>query len=235
MQTNSSTVANSILSFYDPRPPIACASLDRCYNHNMSKPGVKNIVIGIGLLIIGGAVTGFTYASADPGGSYLLAWGPMIAGAASLIWGLIQFISFSAKSSEQQEAHYAKIEIRAIIIAMIHQAMSDGELDGSEAAIIKNLFHQYTGLKISDETFNELAAKAKSDPAGYLEELGNMKGSISDQTKGMIVRMSYLVLLADGVVEETEAQAIFKIAGAVGVKRGQAEQIIEEVKNSLEN
>ena len=200
----------------------------------MRKPGVGNIIIGVVTLMIGVTVTIITYSSAEPGGTYILAWGPTIFGAFKIIQGLIQFISFSRKNPQERAFHYAKIEVRAITISMIHQALSDGNLHENEATTIKTLLKQYTGVEIDNHTFNDLIEEAKSNQSDYLEELKELRHSLRDQAKGTIIRMSYLVLLSDEIIEDDERTAIFQIAKALGMKESQALQIINDTGRSLE-
>ena len=57
-----------------------------------SGQGLKKMGIGLAMLLGGGAVTAVTWALADPGGTYLLCYGPIIFGAIYTVWGFFEWI-----------------------------------------------------------------------------------------------------------------------------------------------
>ena len=200
----------------------------------MRKPGVFNILLGAGVFVLGAVIAAITYFRAEAESNYLLAWVPMAFGIGAFIVGLVQF--GKAKSpKEEQAARYAKIEIRAIAVSMIHQALSDHELSDEEVGVIKELFRQYTGIELEDESLERLVREAKAGRSDYLEEMQNAADSLSDQAKEMIVKMSYVVLLADHAVRDEEIRAILETAETVGIRQKHALRMIQDVRGALES
>ena len=198
----------------------------------MRKPGVFNMLLGAAVFILGAVIAVITYFRAEPGGNYLLAWAPMILGAGALIVGLVQF---GGKKAEGEAERYVKIEIRAIAISMIHQALSDHELSDEEIDIIRELFHRYTGVELEDDSLEKLVEEARASRSDYLKELGGMSGSLSEAAKEMIVKMSYAVLLADHAVRNEEIKAILETAGTIGLEQKHALRLIQDVRDAIES
>jgi len=66
---------------------------ERALVSEVRRGAVKGILIGLGLFILGAVITGATYGSASPGGTYVLAWGPMLFGIIYFIRGLFNVLS----------------------------------------------------------------------------------------------------------------------------------------------
>lgn len=59
----------------------------------VKKAAAKSIWVGVGLLILGLVITGLTYNAASAGGTYVLAWGPILFGIIYIIRGLFNVFS----------------------------------------------------------------------------------------------------------------------------------------------
>ena len=198
----------------------------------MHKSSLKNILVGLGALIV--VIVGLAYSLTAPGGTYWLFWGLVALVALTLIAGLLfYFFTFSPKKSKRKNP-YTQTEAQAIALSMIFQALSDDHLNDEEALMIKGLFEQHTASKLDDEVFNTLVKQARSNYSLCLEEMERLSHSINDQTKMMMITMSLLVLVSDGMIEEDEMRTTLKIAQAIGLSREHTVQIIKDVKHSLE-
>jgi hypothetical protein len=58
----------------------------------MNRDYVPDLVFGGILVAIGGIVTAATYATADPGGTYILFWGPIVYGGYRLVVGVFKWL-----------------------------------------------------------------------------------------------------------------------------------------------
>jgi hypothetical protein len=56
-------------------------------------PGMRNIVIGFGIAIVGAIITFVTFSASAGGGTYVVAWGAIIFGAIQGVRGVIQLLS----------------------------------------------------------------------------------------------------------------------------------------------
>lgn len=192
-------------------------------------PGSRNMLIGLGLFILGAVITGLTYAAADDGGTYVLAWGPMAAGAIQFIIGAFQILFHALRGEDGRAKHYAKLEVRAILGSMIHQAISDGTMDENEITVIKNLFENYTGIEVNIETITNISSQISSGDYDFYNDLRSIRNKVSFAAKGMIIRMAYVVALVDGVVDDKEVEGISNIANALGVHSDDVVVIINDV------
>jgi hypothetical protein len=69
--------------------PEGAAFAQSMYEQQRAAARSKNITYGLILLVVGIIVTAFTYSSASQeGGTYIVAWGPMVYGAIRLFKGL---------------------------------------------------------------------------------------------------------------------------------------------------
>jgi hypothetical protein len=58
---------------------------------------IRDFVIGAIAITIGGGITAATYASADPGGTYLVFWGPVLYGGYRVVVGLVKWLGSLAR------------------------------------------------------------------------------------------------------------------------------------------
>ena len=200
----------------------------------MSKPGVKNILIGLLILIAGLGITWYSYSNAEAGESYSLFWGAVVIGAVQLLIGLVQYISFSRQSPAAKEAHQAQIEsenaAQLAIVSMIYQSLSDESLSDEETEMIKAAFEKYTGASLEKKDIHKLAEQVSK--SNYSDEVHELSEAVSPETRLMAVRLSYLVAVADGKIEQDETDRLFEIARLIGVRKGEVTKIIEEMTSS---
>jgi hypothetical protein len=57
-----------------------------------SGSGLRNILIGFGIALVGTIVTVASYNSSGPGGTFVVAWGAIVFGAIQGIRGLVQLL-----------------------------------------------------------------------------------------------------------------------------------------------
>ena len=197
----------------------------------MNNPGVKNILIGFLILAAGAGVTWYSYSNAEGGGTYTLFGGAIVIGGIQLLIGLFQYISFGLKSPESKKAHYAQIEsenaAQLVIVSMIYQSLSDQSLDDQETEMIKSAFEKYTGASLEKKTIHKLAEQVAK--ANYLDEVYELAESVSPEARLMAVRLSYLVAIADGKVDQDETNRLFEIARSIGVRKDEVAKIIDEL------
>ena len=162
--------------------------------------------------------------------SYLL----IVIGVALLIaWLGWMYLSHGAKE-EKSRMQFARIDMRAIMLSMVYQAMKEkqDELSPEEEAKVRALLVEKAGIKLDDKAFADLLSYAKAHQRDYRNKIKTLGGQMSHKAKLMIVRMSYLVIAADRKVEKSEVETIVEIAGTLGVVRSEALQTIEDIDKS---
>jgi uncharacterized tellurite resistance protein B-like protein len=196
----------------------------------VDRPGTRNIGIGLLILIFGLLITVGSHTSAESGVIYILAWGAVVVGTIQFFIGLYQYGVFSMRSEDGMEFQYTKIDDRAIIRSMIHQALSDDSLDQEEITLIQALFNNYSNEEVEFETIREMSKQVTSGDYNYFEDMKLVKDRLSNYTKLSIIRMVYLVSLADGVILDKEIKGIIEIAKTLNVHSDNFLPLINETK-----
>jgi hypothetical protein len=68
----------------------------RMQGEALKSSGARSMIGAVVLIVIGIAVTAITYRNADPGGSYIFAWGPIIIGGLTFFGGLFRYVRGSS-------------------------------------------------------------------------------------------------------------------------------------------
>jgi hypothetical protein len=71
-----------------PAWPGAAAPGNAAMASVIRRRGLTRVMIGVGLIVLGIVVTAVTFSSAQAGGSYIVAYGPIIVGIVSVVRGL---------------------------------------------------------------------------------------------------------------------------------------------------
>jgi uncharacterized membrane protein len=103
LQTNHSfaTAAGTPAPAPGPSPLQPSPEMLAMQAQRARKQGIAAIVIGVALLVIGVAVTVATYASASAsstGGTYIVAWGPIVFGPIAAIRGFVTLARAQAEA-----------------------------------------------------------------------------------------------------------------------------------------
>ena len=114
-----------------------------------------------------------------------------------------------------------------ILKAMVAVAASDGGLDERETGLIQQVYQDQSGRSLTaDEVARAAEANAKGDP---IAEFGAAARGLDQATKEEIIRVAYLVLLADDRIAGEERKKLKDIAAALQVSEIHFGAILEDL------
>ena len=114
-----------------------------------------------------------------------------------------------------------------ILKAMVAVAASDGGLDERETGLIQQVYEDQSGRSLTaDEVARAAEANAKGDP---IAEFGAAARGLDQATKEEIIRVAYLVLLADDRIAGEERKKLMDIAAALQISEIHFGAILEDL------
>ncbi len=114
-----------------------------------------------------------------------------------------------------------------VLKAMVAVAASDGRLDSREVGLIREIYTEQTGRKLTaDEVASAVAANAASN---VLAEFGAASKTLDEKSKEEIIRAAYLALLADDRIAGEERKKLKDIAAALGISEIHFGAILEDL------
>ena len=114
-----------------------------------------------------------------------------------------------------------------ILKAMVAVAASDGGLNERETGLIQQVYEDHSGRSLTaDEVARAAEANAKGDP---IAEFGAAARGLDQATKEEIIRVAYLVLLADDRIAGEERKKLKDIAAALQVSEIHFGAILEDL------
>lgn len=193
-------------------------------------PGLRNMLMGVGWFLIGVVLTVLSFAMPLDGVSVLF-WGAMVAGPIQFVVGLVQWLGYQVKGPQAQRETQLVETYRAVVRCMVAMAIVDGELQDEEVAAISAVHAKFTGRPL-DKAAIQAIAKTVNDPDNSaLDSLSDISGIITDDMKSLVVRMSLLVLVADGDAQKKELKFLDQIAGAVRIPVPVYRAILDEFRD----
>lgn len=116
-----------------------------------------------------------------------------------------------------------------ILQAMISIAFADGEIDADEMATLRRLYEQQTGDEISVGDVEKASLFLQSSSDRPADALSAACAGMEMATKETLLRVSYMVLLADGRVSARERKKLHDFAGALKIPEIHLSVILEEL------
>lgn len=111
--------------------------------------------------------------------------------------------------------------------AMISMAAADGDVAQVETAMVSGIFEQVTGGQADMAEIVAAAAGLQASQGDIAADLADAAAGLDDTVKDGIVRAAYLVLLADGKVQDPERQRLYDIAAALGLPETHVTAILD--------
>lgn len=182
------------------------------------------IVIGLLLIVMGGAGLYFAYEGAAPGGA-ALAWAAIILGALTLLGGIGRFMSAFMTPQHARESDCGAMEIRLLIQAMGAMAAADGHIADQEIATIAQVHERMLGMRIEAARVREILAEFDQhfDIEG---RLAAERQKLSPQMRRLILNSCYLVMMSDFNEDRKETARIHAVGRALGFSEDQVKDMI---------
>lgn len=202
------------------------------------KPG-----LGLGKLLLGIAIflAGFLgMLLLDP---YLygdlvvvITWAIMLVGLILFLYGIIQraIVSFDDNTTETAAVRPNRsAELDTYMVrSMMAMASADGRLDEREVTTISRAYEAITGMPLSAAKVREMATMMANRDTSIYDDLGRVEGRMSPANKAMIMKATYLVLIADSDAAEAEQNRIADVAQALKLPYDRAIAALREVHES---
>jgi len=118
-----------------------------------------------------------------------------------------------------------------ILQAMVSMASADGEIDTDEIAVIRSVYANETGEDISTRDVTQAAAMLQASSESLSSVLSIANATMDKPVKEVLLKASYLVLLADGRVAARERKRLQDFANALKISEIHLSVILEDVSS----
>ena len=118
-----------------------------------------------------------------------------------------------------------------ILQAMVSMASADGETDSDEIAAIRSVYANETGEDISTRDVTQAAAMLRASSESLSSVLSSANATMDKPVKEVLLKASYLVLLADGRVAARERKRLQDFANALKISEIHLSVILEDVSS----
>ncbi len=135
-------------------------------------------------------------------------------------------LEFDPKGSEKREEAEFRVAMRRVLVLML---LADGVVDESEIAAIQSILGRLEDRTVERAEIEAEIAKAKAVPGDLAQYCKSMAGTLNDAGREMVVRAALLVATADGKFEESEKDALAKMATALNLSRAAYAGIVTSV------
>ncbi len=125
------------------------------------------------------------------------------------------------------------IERTFILQAMVSMAAANGEVHESEAATIATLYGQLTGDVVSTDEINTAPDAYRARGLTFAGQLEQERHALTRETKEIILRGAYMVLLADGRVGARERKKLTDFVDALNISEIHRGVIFEDVECTI--
>jgi uncharacterized tellurite resistance protein B-like protein len=166
----------------------------------------------------------------------VITWAVMLVGLILFLYGIIQraIVSFDETATAPAVVRPNRsTELDTYMVrSMMAMASADGHLDEREVTTISRAYEAITGMPLPAARVREMATAMGNRDVSIYDELGKIEGRMSPATKAMIMKATYLVLIADNDAAEAEQNRIADIAQALKLPYERAIAALREVHES---
>jgi uncharacterized tellurite resistance protein B-like protein len=126
---------------------------------------------------------------------------------------------------EHQEAEFRQAMRRVLVLMML----ADGVVEESEIAAIQTILGKLESRTIERAEIEAELARARSGSTDIAEYCKSMAGYLNDAGREMVVKAALLVAAADGTIDDSERDALGKMAMALNMTKTQFAAIVATV------
>ena len=134
---------------------------------------------------------------------------------------------FLKKNTDKIELDQTDINIYALRL-LIHQALSDGEIDQSEISELKKFIQQYS-LSEDLASYLEREINDVEISSSFFEEISKINSSFSQSEKLNLLEKIWNLILIDGVIDPYEENLFYRIGELLKIKRS----LLNKLKSRL--
>lgn len=129
------------------------------------------------------------------------------------------------ESKQRNEAEFRQAMRRVLVLMML----ADGVVEDSEIAAIQSILGKLENRTIERSEIDAELATAKASKEDLAQYCKSMAGTLNDAGREMVVRAALLVATADGKFDDTERDALAKLATTLNLPRAHFAGIVDEV------
>jgi tellurite resistance protein len=168
--------------------------------------------MGAGFLMLGAIATGFTYAIASNGGTYIVTTGAFLIGGFQLVIGLLQAGYNALKSPERKREESFKRGSQLIIRSMAYVAAADYKLEDDEVLLVRLISKSLLGFPIDENQFRKIYENIRNTKNLFLEDQTWGDKKVTREDSEIALSAAVMVALSDGSIAPEEMNRIKEIA-----------------------
>ncbi len=184
--------------------------------HGMA--GMKVLAAGILVALLGGGFFGGYHFFELAEQYYKIGIALLVLGAIGFLSGL-GLLVYALRDPMGVHAQDANASFMALLRCMVAMSIADGQLDDEEIEGIVEVYETLTENELEPETVIEIAESMMGEELVLRKELENMRVVLTTDLKEKIVRASFYILAADGVVSAREKELLKEIRTGVGLSK----------------
>jgi tellurite resistance protein len=196
-------------------------------------PGVQNILMGLGFLVLGVVVTVGSIVLTN-GGFGVVAYGAILVGAIQAIWGLLQMAFYALRGKKGRAKHHFRIGTRVIVRSLIAVAAADGKLDESETVMISLIYGWVFGTRFPEPEVRRLYHKINVADFDIVEELSTIGNQVTHDDAYLVVKCMAMVAISDGEAHPLEIAIITSAAGRLGIVDDEFKECMRDARDSFD-
>jgi tellurite resistance protein len=171
-----------------------------------------SIVVAAGLItaVIGGILFGLAHAYDTEPWVLLAAYGLLGIGGIIFVagFGLLVYALRDPIGVHEQDA---VASFTALVRCMVAMSIADERLDDDEVDTICEIYETLTGSELDRDFVIDIAETMAADGADIRTELLRVNSILTTDMKEKIIRASFFILAADGIIEKAEEELLDNI------------------------
>lgn len=122
-----------------------------------------------------------------------------------------------ARDNDNNKDELDKLHL-AVAALLVHAATSDGQMDGREEVVLRKLLKSHYQLEevVCEALFTEARAR-EAEAVEIYSFTREVQTSLAPVERQAIIRLMWQVAVADGVIDDFEANLIWRTAELIGV------------------
>lgn len=130
---------------------------------------------------------------------------------------------------QDEEREFEALYVEGIKTVMIAMTLADGKIDDEEKEMIKKIFEEITGSKLSDDDIEVDLYSYESNYISLEKYVKNLFPYLNDSGKENILKVAYYVSIADGELDHSEEKLLNDLAKKLQLSKAHLKGIIAEI------
>ena len=171
----------------------------------------KIVIFGLISALMGGALFLISHLNQDTAAIVTITgYALIIAGGILFLVGTAM-LTLALKDPEGVHQYDTAISYIALVRCMVAMSVADGDLDQQETTTISRIYKKLTGEHLNQSFIKEIADTMKNEGSDIQNELIRVREILTDDLKNKIIKASFFILAADGLMDEKEESLLEEI------------------------